>query len=88
MPGNRRWGCGTPESEDSESSRTGLERPATEGKSPVGERRGAAGRIPSTTGHEESRGNPGGPPSKAKYAWRPIVNQYREGKVKSTAGAE
>ena len=23
--------------------------------------------IPSTTGHEKSRGNPGGPSSKAKY---------------------
>ena len=31
-----------------------------------------------------SCGNPGGPPSKAKYSWRPIVNEYREGKVKST----
>ena len=31
-----------------------------------------------------SCGKPGGPPSKAKYSWRPIVNEYREGKVKST----
>jgi hypothetical protein len=31
-----------------------------------------------------SCGNPGGPPSKAKYSWRPIANEYREGKVKST----
>ena len=41
-------------------------------------------RIPSTAGHEESCGKLGGPPSKAKYSWQPIVNQYREGKVKST----
>jgi hypothetical protein len=26
----------------------------------------------------------GGPPSKPKYSYRPIANQYREGKVKST----
>ena len=31
-----------------------------------------------------SCGNLGGPPSKTKYSWRPIVNEYREGKVKST----
>ena len=40
--------------------------------------------ILSTTGHEKSCGKQGGPPSKAKYPMRPIVNQYREGKVKST----
>jgi hypothetical protein len=38
----------------------------------------------STAGHVESRGKLGGPPSKAKYLRRPIVNQYREGQVKST----
>jgi hypothetical protein len=43
---------------------------------------------PVTTGHEEPRGNPGGPPPKAKYPERPIVNKYREGKVKSTPGGE
>ena len=26
--------------------------------------------------------------SKAKYSWRPIVNKYREGKVKSTPEGE
>ena len=46
------------------------------------------GRSLSTAGHVESRGKPGGPPSKAKYSWRPIVNEYREGKVKSTPGGE
>ena len=28
--------------------------------------------------------NPAGPSAKAEYARRPIVNKYREGKVKST----
>ncbi len=36
----------------------------------------------STAGPGKSRGKPGGPPSKAKYSWRPIVHEYREGKVK------
>jgi hypothetical protein len=40
----------------------------------------------STAGPVESRGKRGGPPSKAKYSWRPIVHEYREGKVKSTPG--
>ena len=46
-----------------------LERCAIEGESPVGE-----GMVfccfmtPSTTGYEESCGNLGGPPSKAKYS--------------------
>ena len=38
----------------------------------------------STTGHEKPCGKLGGPPPKAKYDQRPIVNQYREGMVKST----
>ena len=38
----------------------------------------------STAGHEKSGGKRGGPPPKAKYRHRPIVNQYREGTVKST----
>ena len=42
----------------------------------------------STTGHEESSGKQGGPPSKAKDHMRPIANKYREGKVKSTPGGE
>ena len=42
----------------------------------------------STTGHEKSCGKLGGPPSKAKYPWPPIVNQYREGKVKRTPEGE
>ena len=42
-------------------------RPAIAGDSPVGERDGTSGGIPSTAGHEKPRGNPGGPSSKAKY---------------------
>ena len=38
--------------------------------------------ILSRAGHEESGPKLGGPPSKAKYSWRPIVDKYREGKVK------
>ena len=37
----------------------------------------------STAGHEEPRGKPGRPRSKAKYVLRPIAHEYREGKVKS-----
>jgi hypothetical protein len=40
--------------------------------------------CPSTTGYGVACGKLGGPPSKAKDATRPIVNQYREGKVKRT----
>ncbi|KXG73772.1 hypothetical protein AN618_24610 [Fervidicola ferrireducens] len=48
-------------------SRTPLESGAIEGESPVGETQKAAWHIPSTTGHEESRGKQGGPSPKAKY---------------------
>ncbi len=52
-------------------SRRGLERPAIEGDSPVGEiPRSPGGVFPSTTAHVKGRGNLGGPPSKAKY-YRP-----------------
>ena len=65
-----------------------LERTTIEGESPVGEKERASDVLLSTTGHEKSCGNLGGPPSKAKYSWPPIVNQYREGKVKSTPDGE
>ena len=81
-------GCGTLISKASRLSRSGLERPGTEGNSPVGEKSNVFGSIPSTAGHGESCGNQGGPPPKAKYPVRPIVNKYREGKVKSTPGGE
>jgi hypothetical protein len=61
-----------------------LESRSREGERPVGKRTHKRAGILSTTGHEKSGGNPGGPPSKAKELMRPIVNQYREGKVKST----
>ena len=44
--------------------------------------------ILSTAGHEESRGNTGGPPSKPKYSLVTDSEQYREGKVKRTPGGE
>ena len=69
-------------------SRRSLERAARAGESPVGEKEEAPDAFLSTTGHEESRGKLGGPPSKAKYPWRPIAYQYREGKVKRTPGGE
>ena len=65
-----------------------LERMTIEGERPVGERLRSSGVLLSTTGHEKSCGKLGGPPSKAKYSWPPIVNQYREGKVKSTPDGE
>ena len=45
-----------------------LERTTIEGDSPVSEREMASGVLLSTTGHEKSCGNLGGPPSKAKYS--------------------
>ncbi len=66
------------------ASRSGLERPAVGGESPVGESWRSAGLDLSTAVHVEGRGKRGGPPPKAKYTARPIVHQYREGKVKST----
>ena len=53
----------------------GLGRPAGAGESPVGERdSGGLAAIPSTAGHGESRGKPGGPPPKASYPRRPIAH--------------
>ena len=45
----------------------GLESPAKEGDSPVRENPKLSSGILSTAGHVEPCGNPGGPPSKAKY---------------------
>jgi hypothetical protein len=71
------------------ASRIALERRAIDGNSPVGEVGTPADvALPSRAEHVKLRLNPGGPPSKAKYSQRPIVNQYREGKVKSTPGGE
>jgi hypothetical protein len=62
-----------------------LEGRAAAGESPVGDRRSPpwCGCV-STAGHEDPRGKPGRPRSKATYAQRPIAHEYREGKVKST----
>ncbi len=63
-------------------------RPAAAGESPVAEVQGGVVGILSTAGHEESGGKRGRPLPKAKYLPRPIVDEYREGKVKSTPGGE
>ncbi len=65
-----------------------LERPAIDGDSPVHESERSP--IAVLEYHQEGLhgGNLGRPLSKAKYLQRPIVNQYREGKVKSTPGGE
>ena len=65
-----------------------LEKPTTEGESPVHEIDDSLSRHPSSAEHVKFRMNQGRPRSKAKYIWRPIVKQYREGKVKSTPGGE
>ena len=67
-----------------QASRTPLERATEDGESPVGDGVEAPHGTVSTAGHVASRGNQGGPPSKAKYPRRPIVHEYREGRVKST----
>jgi hypothetical protein len=54
------------------------------GESPVEDGGAALVGILSTTSHVQACGKQGGPPSKAKDFQRPIVKQYREGKVKST----
>ena len=51
-----------------DSSRKSLERATQEGDSPVGESVEALVMSLSTAGHVESRGNLGGPSSKAKYS--------------------
>ena len=70
-------------------SRTVLGKPVEEGESPVGETESTSwDRNPSRAEHVEFRLNLGRPRSKAKYRRRPIVKQYREGKVKSTPSGE
>ena len=65
-----------------------MEKSAKEGESPVDEIWITPKRILSTAEHEEFRRNPGGPSPKAKYYLVTEVNQYREGKVKSTPEGE
>ena len=92
MPG---WGWrthteGRPtlDTDDCRARRTALERPAGAGESPVAGAWQRVVGILSTAGHEESGGKRGRPRPKAKYLRRPIADEYREGKVKSTPGGE
>ena len=56
------------------NSRRPLERATIEGDSPVGEINDSSWKqFPSTAGHVQSRGKPGGPSPKAKYCLRPIA---------------
>src|SRR5260370_19952894 len=65
-------------------SRTALERRAKNGESPGGEKAEASWMtVPSTAGHLETRGNSGGPPSKAKQSWRPPADKDTERKAKN-----
>ena len=50
------------------NSRMSLESATKERNSRVSEIHNSLGGILSTAGHEKPRGNPGGPPSKAKYS--------------------
>jgi hypothetical protein len=56
------------ESERKEVDEVVLERPAKESNSLVVETSFPPRRTLSTTGHVKPRGNPGGPPPKAKYS--------------------
>ena len=57
------------ESQRQTLAEVGLESPAAEGESPVGENvLPSSGRFPSKAGHVEARSNLGGPSPKAKYS--------------------
>ncbi len=60
--------------------RTVLEGPTKEGESPVSEIQLAPNEFLSTTGHVQSRGNPGRPLSKAKYSLATDSEQVPRGK--------
>ena len=64
----RIWRVAGPRHRTKEVSKIPLESGATVGESPVCENFNGLSGIPSTTGHEESRGNQGGPSPKAKYS--------------------
>ena len=67
--------------------RTGWERPAIEGDSPVFENSiGGTERTKSRAGHVKSCLKMGDHPPRLNTHNRPIVNQYREGKAKRTPG--
>ncbi len=69
-------------------SRSGLERPITEGNNPVGERQKytRVSQVPRDT--RNPVGIRGDHPPRLNTPWRPIVHEYREGKVKRTPGGE
>jgi hypothetical protein len=77
------WGCRTNTTTKHNHSNT-LESVTRAGESPVENESVRLVGILSTTRHVKSCGKLGGPPSKAQHFERPIVNKYREGKVKST----
>ena len=88
--GGRRPGAPDPGRGDKSGAQpNGLGRPAEQGESPVGEANRTArppSRVgPATWNPGRSRGDH--PPS-LNTLLRPIANQYREGKVKSTPGGE
>jgi hypothetical protein len=77
--------AGTSRSQQGAGEAKRLGRRAAAGESPVaGPPLPPWRRCVSTAGHEEPRGKPGRPRSKAQYTERPIAHEYREGKVKST----
>ena len=82
-----RWGCRTSNTYRSKYSNA-KDRATAVGKSPVENVWMVWAGILSTTRHVKSCGKLGRPLSKAKYIQRPIVNKYREGKVKSTPDGE
>src|SRR4029078_11375882 len=59
------------------ASRSGMERPAAEGDSPVSESDPTPGRVPEYHVEGLSCGNPSGPPSQDKYSRRPMWSTYR-----------
>ena len=88
--GGRRPGAPDPGcSHKSGAQPNGLGRPAAQGESPVGEARPAShspSRVgPDTRNPARSRGDH---PPRLNTLLRPIANQYREGKVKSTPRGE
>ena len=67
-------------------SRTFLERKAIARDSRVCKTFAPSARFLSTAGHVKPCRKSPGPSGKAKYILRPIVDKFREGKVKNTPG--
>ena len=63
-----------------------MERPATQGESPVYEKESERDRYLSRAGHVESGLNQGGPPSKAKYSLMTDSEQVPRGKGEKNPG--